>query len=68
LNNDQSRRLKALFEHCAANTLYNAEIDFSKNEAGRYCDLQTEHLYMLWLSGHNQGVVDHAVARGDVRL
>jgi hypothetical protein len=44
------------------------KLDFSKHEDGTYNSLETEDLYSLWLSGHGQGVVDHAAARGDVEL
>lgn len=68
-----AKRLQALFEHCALHTMRNivlraGKLDFSKHEDGTYNSLETEDLYSLWLSGHGQGVVDHAAARGDVEL
>lgn len=68
-----AKRLQALFEHCALHTMKNivmrsGKLDFAKDPDGTYTSLETEDLYSLWLSGHGQGVVDHAQARGDVDL
>lgn len=67
------RRLQALFEGCCIATMKNVPLkpeglDFSKELDGRYSDLETEDLFSLWLSGHGQGVADHAVERGDIQL
>lgn len=68
-----AKRLQALFEHCCLLTMKNivmreGKLDFSKDPDGSYSNLETEDLYSLWLAGHGQGVVDHAVQRGDVQL
>ncbi|QOC58011.1 hypothetical protein phiK7B1_156 [Pseudomonas phage phiK7B1] len=68
-----AKRLQALFEHCCLHTMKNivirqGKLDFAKDADGTYTSLETEDLYSLWLSGHGQGVVDHAAARGDVEL
>uniref|UniRef100_A0AAU6W0U5 Uncharacterized protein n=1 Tax=Pseudomonas phage Nican01 TaxID=3138540 RepID=A0AAU6W0U5_9CAUD len=66
-------RLQALFEHCALATMKNiamrsGKLDFAKDEDGSYTSLETDDLYSLWLSGHGQGVCDHAATRGDINL
>lgn len=67
------RRLQALFEHCCTQIGNNSrrrglKFDFAKDVDGTYSNPSTEDLYHLWLSGHGQGVADHAVARGDIEL
>lgn len=69
MQQQSDKRLKALFEHCCGHTIKNsAEVDFTKSDTGEYKSKRTEDLYSLWLTGHAQGVVDHAVQRGDVQL
>lgn len=68
-----ARRLQALFEHCCLLTMKNVvtregELNFAKDKDGTYTSLETEDLYSLWLSGHGQGVVDHAVSVGEISL
>ncbi|ATW58085.1 hypothetical protein CNR34_00152 [Pseudomonas phage nickie] len=67
---ENARRLQALFEHCARNVIKSTPLpaNFDRNEDGTFKSPITEDLYALWLSGHGQGVADHAVARGDVEL
>lgn len=67
------RRLQCLFEHCCLQTMVNMaarqmKLDFDKNEAGAYTNLETEDLFSLWLAGRNQGVVDQAFMSGGVQL
>jgi len=60
-------RLQCLFEHCYLNTIKHTP-DFAKDEAGNYINQEMQDHYELWLSGHCQGVVDHAVYTGEVKL
>lgn len=67
------RRFQCLFEHCCLNTMVNvaqrgAKLDFDKNDAGHYTNLETEDLFSLWIAGHSQGVADQAFAGGDIQL
>lgn len=61
----QSRRMQALFEHCARSTGY--KMDFAR-DGTRFKAAETEQLFQLWLSGLEQGVVDQAARDGLIDL
>lgn len=61
----ESLRYQVLFEHCARELDY--DLDFSRT-GNVFDDKRTDQLYCLWLSGHQQGVVDQATADGVIRL
>lgn len=68
MNEEQNlRRLQCLFEQCSDRTVH-SKLNYAKTSAGTYKNPEVEALFDLWLSGHAQGVVDHAVQRGDVQL
>lgn len=61
----QSRRMQALFEHCARSTGF--KVDFARDGTG-FKAAETEQLFQLWLSGRDQGAVDQATADGVISL
>lgn len=68
MNQSQNeRRFQCLFEFCWSRVCV-VKLDNSKTETGEYLNPQTRQFYELWLSGHAQGVADHAVQRGDIEL
>lgn len=62
----EMRRLRCCFEGACARL--DIKLDLRRNQHDEYTAADTIKFFDLWLSGHIQGVADHAVARGDIQL